>query len=169
MNFLALVLFSIVANASSLIEGPISVSGNGCYGDLHIVPVSGEKNRFELPIKVNLDKKSKTPFERKICNMRLPISLKANRKLQISDISQVVRIDGRGIKSTLSISVAGKKGKPLTTTGSKTVVAEGLVVESDCGHDVILTVDLNVVASGNEIVSANTELVQVTLKIVNCN
>lgn len=169
MSIVSLVLFASVASSSPLTDGTLSLSGNGCYGDPKMVPVIGEKNRFELPVKITFDKKSKTPFERKTCNMRLPIKLKKNMKLQISDVSQIVHMDGRGIKSTLSVSVVGKKSKPLIATTSKTLTAEGLLVESDCERDVILTADLNVVASGSEIVSAKTEPAQVTLKIVKCN
>lgn len=168
MNFLNLALISLVVNSSPLTKGPVSVAGNGCYGDMKIVPVDGEKNRYELPVQITLDKKSKTPFERKTCNLRLPIALKKNQKLQISDISQIVHMDGRGIKSSLSVSVVGKKVKPLVATESKTVTAEGIIAESDCEKDVMLTADLNVVASGSEIVSVKTEPVQATLKIVKC-
>lgn len=169
MNIITLVLVAVVANSSPLTDGTISVSGNGCYGDQKMVPVDGEKNRFELPVKVVLDKKSKTPFERKTCNMRLPIKLRKNQKLQISDISQIVHMDGKGIKSTLTVAVVGKKAQPLVATTSKTIMAEGIHLESNCERDVILTGDLNVVANGSEIVSAKTEPVFVTLKIVKCN
>ncbi len=168
MTFVTWVLSSVIAAASPVTDGTIAISGNGCYGDMKIVSVAGEKNRYELPIKIILDKKSKTPFERKTCNMRLPLSFKSNRKIQVSDISQTVNIDGAGVKSTLNISVVGKKSKTLSTSTSKTLVSEGLVVESECGKDLILTGDLNVVAAGSEIVSAKTEPVQITLKIINC-
>ena len=169
MNIISLVLLAVVANASPLTSGIITVSGNGCYGDQKMVPVIGKKNRFELPVKVVLDKKSKTPFERKTCNMRLPIKLRKNQKLQISDVSQIVHMDGKGIKSTLTVSVVGKKSKPLVATTSKTLMTEGILAESDCERDVILTADLNVVANGSDIVSAKTEAAFVTLKIVKCN
>lgn len=169
MSIIGLVLLTVVASASPLTDGTISISGNGCYGEQKLLPVDGERNHFELPVKVTLDKKSKTPFERKTCNMRLPIKLRKNQKLQISDVSQIVHMDGKGIKSTLTVAVVGKKAKPLITTTSKTVTGEGVLLESDCERDVILTADLNVVASGSEIVSAKTEPVFVTLKIVKCN
>ncbi len=169
MNIIGLVLLAVVANSSPLSEGNISVSGNGCYGDQKMVPVIGEKNRFELSIKVVLDKKSKTPFERKTCNMRLPIKLRKNQKLQISDISQIVHMDGRGLRSTLTLSVVGKKTKPLIAATSTTLNSPGILVESDCNRDVILTADLNVTANGPDIVSAKTEPVFLTLKIVKCN
>ena len=169
MNIIGLVLLAVVANASPLTSGTIAVSGNGCYGDQKMVPAIGEKNRFELPVKVILDKKSKMPFERKTCNMRLPIKLRKNQKLQISDISQIVHMDGKGTKSTLTVAVVGKKAQPLIATTSKTVTGAGVLLESDCERDVILTGDLNVVANGSEIVSVKTESVFVTLKIVKCN
>lgn len=169
MSLIGLVLLAAVASASPLTDGIISISGNGCYGEQKMLPVDGEKNRFELPIKVTLDKKSKTPFERKTCNMRLPIKLRKNQKLQISDVSQIVHMDGRGMRSNLTISVVGKKGKPLIATTSTTLTSQGILAESDCDRDVILTADLNVVANGSEIVSAKTEHVFVTLKIVKCN
>ena len=169
MNIIGLVLLAVVANASPLTSGTIAVSGNGCYGDQKMVPVIGEKNRFELPVKVILDKKSKTPFERKTCNMRLPIKLRKNQKLQISDISQIVHMDGRGLRSTLTLSVVGKKSKPLIAATATTLNSLGIVVESNCDRDVILTADLNVTANGPDIVSAKTEPVLVTLKIVKCN
>ena len=169
MNLIGLVLIAAGANSSPLTDGAISISGNGCYGEQKMLPVDGEKNRFELPIKITLDKKSKTPFERKTCNMRLPVKLRKNQKLQISDISQIVHMDGKGIRSTLTVSVVGKKANPLIATTSKTVNGEGLLVESECDRDVILTGDLNVTSNGSEIVSAKTESVFVTLKVVKCN
>ena len=169
MLVLNLVLLSIMVNASPVTEGKISVAGNGCYGDMQIRPVSGTEDRYELPIKVKLNKKAGSVFTRKTCNMRLSVSLKANEKLQVSDVSQAVQINGRDIKSTLSISVVGNKTKPLVATKSQVIQADGILVESKCGRDAMLVGNLNVLAYGAVAVSATTEAVQVTLKIIKCN
>lgn len=169
MTILNLILLSFIANSSPVTEGKISVAGNGCYGDMQITPISGIEDRYELPIKVKLNKKAGSAFTRKTCNIRLPISLKSNEKLQVSDVSQAVQINGRDIKSTLNISVTGQKTKPLVATSSQMIKADGILVESKCGRDAMLTGNLNVLAFGAGDGSATTEAVQVTLKIVRCD
>lgn len=169
MTILNLILLSILANSSPVTEGKISVAGNGCYGDMQITPVSGTEDRYELPIKVKLNKKAGSAFTRKTCNMRLPIFLKSNEKLQVSDVSQAVQINGRDIKSTLNISIVGQKTKPLVTTTSQVLKASGILVESKCGRDAMLVANLNVLAYGALEGAATTEAVQVTLKIVKCD
>lgn len=165
--FLHLVLISVMSQAASPVtDGKISIGGKGCFGSFVIKRVGNQSDRYELPIQVKLEKKTGS-FERKTCNMRLPVALNKNEKLQISDVSQQVKIDGPGAKSSLTISVTGKKSEPLVTTFSTVLKVNGILAESECGRDTMLTGDLNLFASEN--VSAETYPVQVTLKIVSCN
>lgn len=154
---------------SATLTGKVSMVGNGCYGNSQMVPVSGTEDRYTLPIKVKMDKKSGSAFDRKTCNVRLPVSLNPNEKLQISDILQVVHLNGNSVKSTLNISVVGKKTKPLVSGKSQVLKMGGLVVESACGRDTIVTGNLNVLATGNGAALAETDAVVLTLKVVSCN
>ena len=68
--------------------GKLALSGTGCFGGTRVVAIEGEAARYALPIRVRLNKKEDSAFDRRTCNMRLPVSLNANEKLQIWNLSQ---------------------------------------------------------------------------------
>lgn len=176
---LLLLAFTATANAFEL--GKLALAGTGCFGGSKVVAVEGENSRYALPIRVRLNKKSDTSFDRKTCNMRLPVSLSANEKLQILNLSQTIRViasKDTEVKSTLNLSLLGKKSIPLiytfkATEDSVSVVenlkSEGLLTESGCGGDAMITGDLNILATGNAKALASTGTALVTLKVLTCN
>ena len=97
--------------------GKLALSGTGCFGGTRVVAIEGEAARYALPIRVRLNKKEDSAFDRRTCNMRLPVSLNANEKLQIWNLSQTVRVIASKdavVKSTLNFSLVGKATNPLT-------------------------------------------------------
>ena len=161
--------------------GPLALSGSGCFGSQQLILVDSETSRYALPIRVRLNKKADSSFDRKTCNMRLPISLNAGEKLQIMDLSQSVRViaaKGSDVKSNLNLSILGKKANPLifnvtateeTINVIETVKTPGLIAESLCGKDAMITGDLNILATGTAKALASTGTALVTLKVVTCN
>jgi hypothetical protein len=171
-----------ISNFSEAFElGKLALSGSGCFGGSKVVAIEGESSRYALPVRVRLNKKGSAAFDRKTCNMRLPVDLNAGEKLQIWNISQTVRViaaKDSEVKSSLSVSLVGTKANPLAFTlkaveESVSVIenlkSDGLIAESACGSDTIITGDLNILATGNAKALATTGTALVTLKIVNCN
>jgi len=178
--FLFLVLFS--ASSFSMELGDMIISGNGCFGSSKPVAVNKEEGRYALPIRAKVNKVAAAAFDRKSCNIRLPISLNTNERVQIINLSQVIRIianRGTEVKSSLNVGLAGKANEPLTyetlvvnddTSLIENLKADGIVAESGCGKDTMLTGNLSLIVNGNgaqAFVSTGTALL--TLKIVNCN
>lgn len=176
-------LFTIltVQSVSAFELGTLAIGGTGCFGSAKLIPIDGQEGRYALPLRVRLNKKADVAFDRKSCNIRLPVSLNPNEQLQIVDLSQAVRVfaaKGSDVKSTLNLSVLGKKTNPLVLEVKATdddssviqnVKAEGVVVESACGKDAMITGDLNILATGTAKALASTGTALLTLKVVTCN
>lgn len=178
-GFISLLLLS--SNAAAFELGKMVLAGSGCFGGSKVVAIEGEDSRYALPVRVRLNKKAESALDRKTCNMRLPVKLNSDEKLQILNLSQTVRViasKDAEVKSTLNFSMVGKKANPLVfsvkASGDSVSVienlkSEGLVAESACGTDTIITGDLNIIATGNAKALASTGTALVTLKVVNCN
>ena len=169
-------------SAFSMQTGAISIGGNGCFGASGLIEVNGESGRYAFPIRVRVNKKSETSFDRKTCNIRLPISLAANEKVQLINLSQVVRVVGYAgaeVKSNLNMSFAGRSAQPLVfetkiTDNEPSVIEilknDGVVAESACGKDTMLTGNLSILANGAGTQAfITTGSAMLTLKVVTCN
>lgn len=180
-SILSVSLFS-VSSYASLQLGDLKTAGNGCFGSAQVVTVNAEENRIAFPIRVRVNKKSETSFDRKTCNLRLPIKLGPNQKVQLLNLSQVVRVvayKGAEVKTNLSFSFVGKSSQPLAfemkateddTSSVEVMKADGVLAESECGRDAILTGNLSGLVNGSgtqAFVSTGTALV--TLKVISCN
>lgn len=183
MRNLSLVLTVFIClPAFSMQLGDIVLGGNGCFGSSKIIAVNSAEGRYALPIRAKVNKKAGTGFDRKTCNLRIPVTLNANEKLQLVNLSQVVRLvayKGAEVKTSLSMGVAGQSGAPLNynvkiTDEDSSIIenlkADGVVAESTCGKDAMITGNLSLLVNGSSaqaFVSTGTALV--TLKVVNCN
>lgn len=162
--------------------GDVSVVGNGCFGSGRLVQVNAEEGRYALPIRAKINKMPGILFERRACNLRLPVRMKPTEKLQLVNLSQVVRVvgyQGAEVKTSLSLGIAGQSGSPVSyalkiTEKDSSVIenlkADGVIAESICGKDVMLTGNLSLLINGSSaqaFVSTGTALV--SLKVVNCN
>lgn len=180
ISFIFSVFISIPAFAMQL--GDVVIGGNGCFGSGKLVPVSSAEGRYALPIRAKINKKSGAAFERKTCNLRLPVSLSPNEKLQLVNLSQVMRLvayKGAEVKSTLTVGIVGQSAVPLNfemkvaeddTSVVENLKANGIVAESGCGQSAMITGNLSLLVNGSSaqaFVSTGTALV--TLKVVNCN
>jgi hypothetical protein len=177
------IFFIIVTSlaAQALQVGDVVLSGNGCYGSKEMVAVEGQDSRFEAPVRVKIVKKKEASFGRKVCNMRVPIALTKNEKLQIINVSQSIKVvvgQGGDVRSNLTVSFLGTNAEPLifdvkshqrSKALSQILKSEGVVAESDCGKNAMLIIDFNVVASGAAKVSASSGGVLLTLKTLSCN
>jgi hypothetical protein len=177
---LVLVLSSF--SAFSMEFGNLVLVGNGCFGSTKLITVSAEEGRYAFPLRAKVNKKSGTNFDRKTCNLRLPISLSANEKVQLVNLSQVVRVvafKGAEVKSSLTMGLVGRNGAPLNfdlklTDEEYSVIenlkAHGVVAESECGKSAMLTGNLSILVTGSNtqaFVSTGTALI--TLKVIRCN
>lgn len=177
-------LFSIVLSASaySMQLGDIVIGGNGCFGSGKMVSVGIGEGRYALPLRAKVNKKSGAAFDRKTCNLRLPVSLNPNEKIQLVNLSQVVRLvayKGAEVKSSLTLGVAGQSATPLNyeikiTDEDASIVenlkSDGIIAESACGKSAMITGNLSLLVNGSSaqaFVSTGTALV--TVKVVNCN
>jgi hypothetical protein len=115
-------------------------------------------------------------------NLRSPIKLAPNQKVQLVNLSQVVRIvtyKGAEVKTNLSFGFVGKSSQPLAfemkaseddTSTVEILKADGVLAESECGRDAILTGNLSGMFNGigtRAFLSTGTALV--TLKVLSCN
>jgi hypothetical protein len=183
MRILFLLFLILISSASFSMElGNLMISGSGCFGSSRLIAVNKEEGRYALPIRAKVNKAAGSDFDRKSCNLRLPVSLGNNEKVQIVNLSQVIRVvanRGTEIKSDLNISFAGKAGRPLSfetlvvnddTSVIENLKSDGVVAESNCGKDAMLTGNLSMLVNGNSaqaFVSTGTALL--TLKVVSCN
>jgi hypothetical protein len=180
--FLVLNILSISSTSWALQLGELKLAGNGCFAASPLVTVSAEENRLAFPVRVRVNKKSETSFDRKTCNLRMPIKVGANQKVQLLNLSQVVRVvayKGAEVKTNLIVGFVGRSSQPLTfemkaveddTSSVQIMKADGLLAESECGRDAILTANLSGLVNGvgtQAFVSTGAALV--TLKVVNCN
>lgn len=178
--FLSVLFGSLSVSAMQL--GDLVIAGNGCFGSSKMVLVSAEEGRYALPIRAKLNKKSDSAFDRKTCNIRLPIALNQNEKLQLVNLSQVVRLvgyKGADVKSSLTMGLVGRVSKPLAfnlkitdedISTAEILRADGVVAESDCGQSVMLTGNLSLLVNGSGTQAfVSTGAALITLKVVSCN
>lgn len=180
-SILSITFFS-VSSFAALQLGDLKTAGNGCFGSAQVVTVNADENRIAFPLRVRVNKKSETSFDRKTCNLRLPIKLGPNQKVQLVNLSQVVRVvayKGAEVKTNLSMGFVGKSTSPLAfemkaseddTSSVEIMKADGVLAESECGRDTILTGNLSGLVNGNgtqAFLSTGTALV--TLKVISCN
>lgn len=181
------ILFSLLSiqlttlNLQAIELGEAIIGGTGCYGQTHLT--LSEDGRLTLPIRARVNKKSDIAFDRKSCNIRIPVTGAPNEKLQLLDVAQVVRIVGyvgADIKSTLNVSLFGVRTSDLTLTVKavennisvvEVVRSENakVLAESICGKDTMLTANLNILATGEARAFASTGATEVTLRVVNCD
>lgn len=177
-SLLSVQLTSLAVHSMEL--GQAIIGGTGCYGSTQLR--LSEDGRLTLPIKARVNKKAETAFERKSCNVRIPITAGANEKLQLLDVSQVVRVVGyvgAEIKSTLNVSLVGVRTSDLILAVSATEKNISIVevlksenakvlAESVCGKDTMLTANLNILTTGEARSFASTGATEVKLRVVSC-
>lgn len=180
------IIFSLLSiqltalNLQAMQLGEPIIGGTGCYGPTQIK--LSEEGRLTLPIRARVNKKSDVAFDRKSCNIRIPVTGAPNEKLQLLDVSQVVRVVGyvgADIKSTLNVSLVGVRTSDLILAVKavdnnisvvEIVKSENakVLAESTCGKDAMLTANLNILATGEARAFASTGATEVTLRVVSC-
>lgn len=169
-----------VLSSQALELGDVAIGGTGCFGSTELI--IGDNGRLVLPVRVRVNKKSDSAFDRKSCNIRIPVTLNANEKLQILDVKQAVRVvayKGSEVKSTVNVSLVGQKTNDLILAVSAVENNISLVdavrsepsrvlAESKCGASTMLTGNMNVLVTGAAKAFVSTAATQVTLQVVSC-
>lgn len=175
---LSVSMFSLGVQAAQF--GTIAVAGNACYGSTDLQPILDQTDRYEAPIRLKVYKKASLAFDRKTCNFRLPISVKAGEKIQVLDVSHDVRLSaskGSMAKSSLEVGLTSKKNEvKLTeviaedklTSVKQTILQDGIVAESNCGQDVIVSGNLSLITQGQNKALGSVQNVVLTIKVVAC-
>lgn len=179
---LVLATFFTSFGANAVSYGVPSVAGNGCpASNALFTRVPNQANRYNLVNRIALVKGSNPAVARKTCLFRLPVKLAANERLVVSNVSQSVNLmadKGTTMQTSLEIFFAGQHGNPLTaqlkgvTSASRTsqvLEARGVVAQSACGQDVILSGNLAASAVGLARGSAITGDVQLNIQTESCN
>ena len=112
----------------------------------------------------------------------MPITVAANEKVQLVNLSQVVRVvasKGAQIKTNLNMGFVGKNAPTLSFdkniseddfSNIENLKADGILTESVCGKDTILAGNLSLIVNGSAaqaFVSTGSALL--SLKVVRCN
>jgi hypothetical protein len=179
--FLAAAFFSFPTIAFSLQLGEIVSAGAGCFGSGRVVAISGQEGRYAIPLRVRVNKKADAAFDRKSCQVRIPVTLAPNEKLQLIEASQVVRVISQkdaDIKTNLTLGLVGRGtktvGTQLKVTEDETsyienVKTEGIISESGCGQSTMLMGNLNAMVTGaNAQTFVSTGAMLLTLRTVSC-
>ena len=184
MKFVFVIFLSsaVPGLAATVSFGGVKTAGNGCFGSEKLVTVNEQEGRFALPIRVRVNKAAETSFDRKTCNLRIPVKISSNKKVQLLNLSQVVRVvsyKGAEINTNLNFGFAGRSGAPLSFSAVTTededstiqiLKQDGVIAESECGRDAMLTANLSALVKGNgaqAFLSTGTALV--TIKVVDCD
>ncbi|MEQ1723830.1 MAG: hypothetical protein ABL930_11685, partial [Pseudobdellovibrio sp.] len=169
---LLLCLIFSVSSAYAIDLSGAKIKGNGCETQLKIQNL---KNTYVIPLNIDLKKSNTSALERKTCNLRIPIKLQAHQKLIVSEALQnidIKSVKGTKIEATLKIAIASQKSKEMSIESeseeNKKLSVSGLVTESACGKDAMLTTDLSVFATGPAAVSAKLDALSIEMKIVSC-
>ena len=175
-------LLLLPATSFSMQLGELSMAGPGCFGSNKIVAISGQDGRYAIPMRVRVNKKAEVAFERKTCQVRIPVTLASNEKLQLVEASQVVRVISQkdaDIKTNLTLGLVGRGSKTAglqfkavedDTSHIEIVKSEGLISESDCGKSTMFSGNLNALVTGtNAQAFVSTGAVMLTLRVVSCD
>ncbi len=171
---LLLLFYSRTAQAQA---GSPVFSGS-CSGEK--ITVLEPTNRYKIELQLALAKMNSPTVSRKSCAFRMPIKLKEKEKVVVTEVEQDVQlIAGPGVesKSSFEIFIAGQKAVPMqlnlkgletTKKLSRKLKSDGVVTESGCGNDVILSGNLaaSVVGSGKGTVKMYPVIL--TMEIVGC-
>lgn len=170
------------ATSFSMQLGEMAMAGPGCFGSSRVVAISGQEGRYAIPLRVRVNKKAETAFDRKSCQVRIPVTLAPNEKLQVVEASQVVRVISQkdaDIKTNLTLGLVGRGNKTVSTqlkvTEDETshienVKTEGIISESDCGQSTMLMGNLNAMVTGaNAQAFVSTGALLLTLRTVSCD
>lgn len=177
---LILFIFLVFAGTKGQTQiGQPVFSGLGCSGNKAFV--SDKLDHYIIGLQVAVAKMIAPSISRKSCAFRLPVKLKANEKLIISDVQHDVKLSagpGVQIKSNLDFFIVGQKSQPLTAQASgnnetvdvsETVKSTGPATASTCGKDMIIAGNVSVSVVGTGRGTATTSPVAATLKISSCN
>jgi hypothetical protein len=177
-------LMALTVNASALEIGQLQLAGNGCVaptGAHDVGRIDGASDRYSIPIMLKEEKLSEASLARVSCVMALPISLAANEKLQILDVSQKVRLRAGASSSArfdLEVFLVGQEGTKLnaeinaqekTVRSTRTLNEEGVLAESKCGDSVMVRANSSARLMGTSRVRVQSEALKLGLRIVACN
>ncbi|AZZ36127.1 hypothetical protein CIK05_04740 [Bdellovibrio sp. qaytius] len=155
--------------------GSVTLAGAGCLtkaSELKVLSKADSSYAIPLNLKVDMDSGG---LNRKACSASLPVTLAADEKLVIENISQKVNTNvqsGGSAKAQLEVFFAGQKSEVLKVEAIANDKLEltkaGVVGESSCGGTAIVRANASGVAMGKAKVSINHGELQLNLKVVKC-
>lgn len=167
------------ASVQAQMETPV-FGGTGCAGSKTLTKIVDAKDMFQIGLQVAVAKMNAPAFTRSTCMFRIPVKLKSNEKVILSNVHHDVKLTAsKGVKakSQLELFIAGQKMNPLiaevrgvnnTNRITKTLQSTERS-ESECGKDVIIAGNLSGLVQGSGRGTVATLPVYFDLEIVNCN
>lgn len=173
-------LFGAISLQAATI-GELQIAGAGCTNKTsELKVISQDESSYALPLNLYVKKEEGTSLDRKACTASLPVSLAADEKLVIENVSQKVntRVHAGGTaKAQLEVFLTGQTGEVLKAesvaadqyvSSRHHLSQDGAVTESACGAQVIVRANASAVAMGTAKVSVYHEDLKLNLKIVKC-
>ena len=178
MNFLISILL-LSASVQAQMEAPV-FGGTGCVGSKSLSKVVDAKDMYQIGLQVAIAKMNSPALTRNTCTFRMPIKLKSNEKVILSNVHHHVKLSAgktAKAKSQLEFFIAGQKMTPLiaevqgvnTTNRITRTLQSSERSESECGKDVIIAGNLSGLVQGGGRGTVATQPVYFGLEIVNCN
>lgn len=170
---------AVTVNAATF--GTLQIAGSGCVNRTsELKVISQQDSLYALPLNLYVKKPADQMLDRKACTASLPVTLAADEKLVIENVSQKVNTRvhvGGTAKAQLEVFLTGQQGEVLKaeSTASENYLSsrhhlsqDGKVMESACGQEVIVRANASGLATNTAKVSIYHEDLRLNLKIVKC-
>lgn len=178
---LALVMMASTSLHAAVI-GEAVLAGQGCSSTSSnklrlIVP---SQSLYSVPLNLNVLKLDDKSIERQACTVAVPISLGANEKLIVEDVSQKINIrlgSNTTAKAQLEVFLAGQQGEVISgeaesqdqiVKASIKLDRSGHILESKCGEDVLLRANESIAVIGSDVARAISDNLRLKIKVVKC-
>lgn len=153
--------------------GKAILSGQGCRTqDVKLV-----EGKNSVPLDFVIVKKYNQSLLRKTCNLRMPVKLGKNEKIQLREVA--VDLESKVAKGMITSGEASLHTgfvhiKEFSHTvvglhGNVKKVLKSNTVESKCGQDTMLAINLSLNASGKEEITLSSGDLNFEIKVVSCN
>lgn len=171
-----LIVLSSAFSAKAVTFGQLVLAGNGCVNKTaELVKMSEEDSTYSIPLNIKIDK-TKGSMQRKACSATLPVTLEADEKLLIENISQNTSAEvarGGSAQAQIEVFIAGEINDVIKTeyhaNGKKQLTMNGVVSESDCGGAVNVRANASAVALGSGKIVLNQEDLKLNLRVIKCS
>lgn len=178
MKTLFLILFMLSIEAYSFELGTLISSGpcESHSNQILIKSSSSRNQKLSIPLQISANKLNNKNLERKKCNVRLPIKVKRNEQLKISNIDQEIEtilspnskasinldVSAVGHKTEINIKKESKKSEKFDLKDDKNMI------QSLCGQEIMLTVNSSIVVEGSGSGQVHSQTAQIEIESQSC-